>query len=382
MDNQRLVYTSSSQSPNGVAGVANQLMPDELTLHLVASGIVALANGYGASTALALPYPPALQRGLDRLVVACLRRGLAPPQSVPDLLTWCQCPLRDWQLAVPPDAIRAEDRLLDGEIPTDVCMNWACASADVEAELSEQRLLSSVFDVCTALNSPAAYTALRQLWIEHPVMTTFDLHLRCMEPLLDPLQEQIHAAYEPAPVVHARSGEFVCCARCGNLLLRTAAGGFVCEDERCRRAGSPALGQALSVRDQVLWLKRGLRRFVAAPSRSELHLANELRQLNLVIELWPAFDRYDLRVTFPHGDVWAIDVKDWANPFLLAKRVKPIPLDPSWTRAFFVFPDDRRRQRPDYLRAFTHFCPLLSTQTKALFASELLAAARRTLKES
>jgi hypothetical protein len=79
-----------------------------------------------------------------------------------------------------------------------------------------------------------------------------------------------------------------------------------------------------------------------------------LEALGLDVELWPAFDRYDLRIVFPNREVWAVDVKDWANPFLLARRVKPIPSDPPWTRAYFVFPDERRAQREDYLRAFNH----------------------------
>ena len=35
--------------------------------------------------------------------------------------------------------------------------------------------------------------------------------------------------------------------------------------------------------------------------------------------MWPQFDAYDLRIPFPDGTAWAIDVKDWANPSLLGR---------------------------------------------------------------
>jgi hypothetical protein len=71
--------------------------------------------------------------------------------------------------------------------------------------------------------------------------------------------------------------------------------------------------------------------------------------------MWPEFDSYDLRVEFPDGKAWAIDVKDWANPFLLALNVKNIPLGSALEKGYFVFPDERSRQA-DYVRAFRNAC--------------------------
>jgi len=62
--------------------MASPLTTDELTLHLVATGIIALTQRAAQGEAV-YPYPEALQRGLDRLTVAALRHQIAPPQGVP-----------------------------------------------------------------------------------------------------------------------------------------------------------------------------------------------------------------------------------------------------------------------------------------------------------
>ncbi|MFL5663368.1 MAG: hypothetical protein ACJ8BW_18795, partial [Ktedonobacteraceae bacterium] len=72
-------------------------------------------------------------------------------------------------------------------------------------------------------------------------------------------------------------------------------------------------------------------------------------------------------------------------PFLLAHCVDTIPTHPPWTRAYFVFPDDRRLQRSDYARAFLNHCPFIDTQSKArttaCFERDLILAVRKKLKE-
>ena len=70
--------------------------------------------------------------------------------------------------------------------------------------------------------------------------------------------------------------------------------------------------------------------------------------------MWPQFDSYDLRIPFPDGTAWAIDVKDWANPSLLAVRTRALRADPPHDRGFIVVPAYRFRVREDYARAFRH----------------------------
>lgn len=371
-----------------IEGAKPELSFDELTLHLAASGVLKLAEVIKNGKAPRLPYPKELQRALDRLVLSCVPQGKKAPQGIPDLLNWCQRPLKEWPLEVPDEKIGFADQLLDDQIPTAICEEWAIASSDVEAELIQRQLLLNVMGICKSANPPAPdlYVAFRRLLISEPVLTEFELLQRCIDPKLERLEEQIHAAYEPAPESYTVEGCFNCCAYCGSIMLRTVKDELVCAEERCRANGHSKSGRQIPEKQKVLWLKRGLRRFITAPGRAELRLVEKLEKLGnskLKVELWPEFDSYDLRIVFPDAEAWAVDVKDWVNPFLLARKVKlenpPIPNNPPWTTGYFVFPDDRRQQRSDYKRAFCNHCPL-PKQIKVKFESELIQDVRNKLR--
>lgn len=362
-----------------------RLTQHELTIHLIASGLVRLCEHVQRGEPITYPYPFALQQGLNRLLVACIQKGISPVQGVPDLLDWCRRPIRSWGLGLDLDEIDETDTLLDDQLPTRVCEDWACASPDVEAELSEQRLMRSVLTTCRAANAQKAYTEFRKLLINCPVLTLQELQQKRSSPDLILLAEHLREAYLEAPYSCLVDGRFYCCANCGNLLLRTTKGLLTCENERCRQGQTNIAQRSYGAEEGIFWLRRGLRRFVAAPGKCEMELYNKfMNEPGLAVELWPAFDAYDLRLTFPDRDVWAIDVKDWANPFLLARRVDPIPTTPPWTWAYFVFPDNRRSQRSDYVRAFRNHCPFVGkhskARTSACFARDLLFVARKKLQ--
>ncbi len=384
MSNNSFVTLKEPEPPTNPNRSENRQTPsfNEITLCLIASGLIQLAPQSLEAGPLTLPYPDSLQRGLNRLVLTCLQRGLPPLQSVPHLLDWCRLPLVDWPLDLAGEDFQPmpSDRLLDGQIPTSLCHEWAYSNGDVEAELRERQLLQLVFDVCRAQNAPNAYTAFRKFLTKNLVLTAFELQRTRLEPTLELVVDLILAAYAPAPPACIVRGEFHCCSHCGNLLLRTLRDELVCENERCRRLGRSAPGHRLSPGDDIHWLRPELRRFIAAPGRSELRLAKHIERLGVEVTLWPAFDAYDLRLVFPDGEAWAVDVKDWADPFRLARSVKPVPSEPPWARAYFAIPDDRCQERPDYLRAFRNHCRILNAQVDALSERELIAEVRRKLR--
>lgn len=39
-------------------------------------------------------------------------------------------------------------------------------------------------------------------------------------------------------------------------------------------------------------------------------------------ELWPDRDKYDVKITLPDGQVWAIDAKTHRNPYMLKRALK------------------------------------------------------------
>ncbi len=364
-----------------ITGAKPELSPDELTLHLIASGLIKLAEKVKNNKAPKLPYEKEIQRGLDRVVVHCLLQGKKPPQGIPDLISWCRKPLSEWFPELPEDKILSNDKLLDGQNPTELCEELAVTSSDVEAEITQKQLLLNVIGICRLENAQHSYVAFRRLLINEPVLTEFELLQRSTEPSLQLLQEQIKGAYEKAPESYALNGYFHCCANCGNIMLLTVEEELVCIQERCRAKNASKSSYQIPVNHQVYWLKRGLRRFIAAPGVAELRLAGKLEKLGIQVQLWPNFDAYDLRIVFPDGEAWAVDVKDWVNPFLLARKVNqekpPIPND-GWRKGYFVFPNDRRKQRSDYKRAFCNHCRL-GKEIKVKFEDEMVRDVRNKL---
>ena len=84
----------------------------------------------------------------------------------------------------------------------------------------------------------------------------------------------------------------------------------------------------------------------------ELELEKKLITMGLKVEMWPEFDKYDLKVVFPTGLVWAIDVKDYSNPNLLVKSLKPFPEKPYYDEAFYIIPQYRYRFNRNYEKVF------------------------------
>lgn len=369
-----------------------ELAPDILVLHLIATGIMRCSEEVAKGKLLDADYPIPLQQGLDRLNIIRYRHGFPLVKSIPDLLAWCQLPLKDWVLDYSAGSLDPEDRLLIEQFPTEVCQDLACAVSDVEAELNERHFMDRVFTICKDAKNPQAYTDFRRLLIERPVMTALEL-LQCRDsyPSLEILWELLDAAYEEAPLDYMLRGTFSCCPICGNLrqpdIHRSQ---FLCEDERCRQDASSrrlaSKGRTLQARDRIYWLRRDLRRFVMMPGRAELRLERRLLALKvpgLKIEMWPGFDRYDLHIELPTQKNFAVDVKDWAKPYLLAQSVKGIPCPPD-CEAYYVFPQERKRAQPDYVRAFTNTCNSLGKitiggQLKAAFENDFLNVVRKEL---
>ena len=342
--------------------LSSELMP----LHLIASGLLVLVE----QTRLSAPYPPPLQHGFDQICAAALRSNIAPPCHVLELLDWCATrPLAQWPL--PLEADYAADLLLQAGRPTAQCQEWAVAARDVEDEVIENLVMRAALDICRHAQSNALYVAFRRLLIEKPVLSSWEFQKQCLA--LPALRSVLEMAYEVAPAAYSHGGRHTECARCQSLVVENIGGDLNCEDSQCRGEGAPKLGR--SWQGETLQLKRGLRRFVTRPGRAELKLFEKLRKRGNAVELWPDFDAYDLKISLP-DEVWAIDVKDWIDPFLLATSINnkgPFrqSLAAPWTRAFWVFPDARRK-RPRYLTAFKNRCEQLDARTGATFERELL----------
>jgi hypothetical protein len=336
---------------------------DVLLLHTIASAVIRLAD-IGALDAFTLPYPAEAQRAADRMVLSCLLRGIEEiPRSVPDLLAWCHArPLEDWPLDLPPDAFGPDDLLIDpvALVPTQLCHEWWIHSRDSAATLFDRDVIHTAMRLCQQASAPESYTAFRRLLVDRPVLTSAEKFEISTDLYLDPVTELLERCYEPAPVSHRRDGSYTTCGRCMTLLLPLPGGDWWCERDACRRRGPAPTGRTLieeSDTGVVYQLARPLRLFVTGPGRAEVSPEACLRALRagaarLDIAMWPGFDAYDLRVTFPDGHVWAIDVKDWKHPGLLGRSAKAVPAQPPYDQSCWVVPQEQADAHGDYLATY------------------------------
>lgn len=354
-------------------------------LHTIASAVIRLADVDGLAS-FHLPYPAEAQRALDRLVLACLLRGVEQvPAGVPDMLSWCRTrPLEDWPLELPPDAFSRDDFLIDpvAAVPTQLCHEWWIQARDTAAAQFDQEVLHAAIRLCRQASSPESYRAFRYLLVNRPVLTAAERFDIATDLALDPVRELIDRCYLPAPVSYQQDGVYITCGRCLTLLTPLPEGGWWCERDRCRRRGSPPRGRELTAAEagEVQQLARPLRQFVTGPGRAEMDLHAQLRKLGLQVEMWPGFDAYDLRITFADEHVWAVDVKDWKHPGLLGRAARTVPAVPSYHEACWVVPHEQAVVHRDYLGTFYRNCPSQAEGLPLLTDRQLIELARRRMR--
>jgi hypothetical protein len=339
-------------------------------------------------------YDDQVQRAYNHVVLLCLRKGVEPPSSVPGLVRWAaERPVSTWPLDLPEEFTAAETTLInpDSLTPTQACFEWIVNARDTAAEQLENQLMGEALDACRRMKSPETYTAFRRLLIERPVLNGVELALLGGDFHLAPINDLIRRCYEPASAAYRREGhgDYTTCTRCRCLLVPTTDGRFTCELDRCRRDGTARADRRIApdTRGGVLQLTRPLRMFITSPGLAEVELERELGALGLSVEMWPNFDAYDLRVLFPDGDTWAIDVKDRASPELLGRSATAFSPEPPHDRAMLVVPKYRFDEREDYARVFTANLPEQLSKSLPLFSDQAVvrqakARLRRTSQKA
>lgn len=307
-------------------------------------------------------YANDVQNAYNHLVLYCLRRGDIPPGSVPEMARWAaERPLGNWPIDLPDDWAAADAYLVDNQTrtPTQQCLEWAISALDAAAEQFENELMTGAISECRVARAPGSYTAFRRLLITRPVLTGTDLALLGEDLDLNLVIETIKRSYEPASSAYLRDGRYAVCARCRCLLAPIGADVYRCELDRCRREHHPKVSRLIdpALCNGVYQLARPLRMFITGPGLAETDLETELIGKKLPTEMWPNFDVYDLRITLPNQRVWAVDVKDRANPALLGRGTGPLPSNPPYDRAFLVVPQYRFDELESYGRVFAHHLP-------------------------
>lgn len=358
---------------------------DAVLLRSLATALVELEKVEDLDT-FTMPYPDEAQRVLNRTVLMCLRRGALPPRSLPELIGWATAPVVDWPLRLPPGEVGPDDRLLDDRSarPTELCHEWAERARDVAVEHRDRQVIRRAMEIFRGIGEPDGYSAFRQLLVDRPVLTEQEALGIVNDLVLDPARELIQEIYHPVTPAYLSDGVYATCDRCLTLLTPLDDGEWWCERDQCRRIGPPPVGRRLRLEDigEPLQLERPLRQFVTSPGRAEVGLARKLIALGLTVELWPGFDNYDLCVTFPRGQVWAVDVKDWAHPGLLGRTARPIRPEPPYDEAFWVVPRHRVKLRPGYIATFERNRPEEARDLPLVVDDALVRRARKVLHEA
>lgn len=149
------------------------------------------------------------------------------------------------------------------------------------------------------------------------------------------------------------------CDRCGPLTKKYqhlyGNKPSVCDDHRL----SLPFVHRMEGTKELLRIKRGIHLRICLPGIPELSLLRRLEEVAVgsckhlrSVALYPGLDRYDLHLKFSDDAVWAIDVKDYRNPYKLAKKLPPIYGEGSlkYEIGFYVIPEARTRQYTNYIQ--------------------------------
>ena len=292
-------------------------------------------------------------------------------------------PLKAWPVRFRAAARVLEEALLDDDQPTELCRELAIVKGDAEQEACQKKMLE-VMSEAQRNRIPDAYVALRYSLITRPVISDEELAQLSFDPRLGSLGGLLTELYERVPSVLADGGKVLTCGFCGWTLQRVQ-GQLRCGDERCRILTGDFIRVATRERSeppsQLYRVRHPIRRYVVAPGVYEVNTARLLESLGLRVELWPGYDKYDLRIIFPHQQLWAIDIKDWRFPHLLAPQLSPLHHGGSWTwdRAFYVIPDERVQEQSNYLSILQQALAGTTQTFTILTISQLVAEAHKQL---
>jgi hypothetical protein len=338
------------------------------------------------------PYPEELSYALNQLSLAMLTTY---PSTITDLFELFEKPLEQWWPGTLPSGIdprfellyeslldeQVLEYLLEYQLPAEATLQ------DIQVILDNQ-LMVKIMNVArnayiTDPNGASKeYTTIRQYVITHPWTSIEQLRQQFRDLQYIKIQE-VGDLYQDsrslyAVLLHRQPGSqedrYWNCPVCGPLYQRNNRLGSLKPNACLGRCPGPQGWQGLDPDDHPFVLKRGIHLRTLIPGTTEVQLYQWLMQdarsttpaLQPII-LWPGVDRYDLQLKFLRSsqkvETWAVDVKDYKDPFALGKLISQDSRQASetvleWHRWFYVYPSYREQQRSDYrdcvLRAAGH----------------------------
>lgn len=312
------------------------ILKDENILSLLATGVSLLTLPTGPQI------PKSLELGLQYLQALAWERLRRPFPA--DWFWWekFEHPIKVWwpggltHLPISPSG--AEEGLLRLGSPTPLCREWAVQSrrtlSSQQTEIDE-RVMFNIWNECQLGHHQKLYVDSRRYLIEHSVVYEFKLRQASIG-----LHLQIADAYEPIPTACIKEDQVYLCPHCHDALI-WQSGETICRNWQICQKHKVQKPQIVRADRRLLRARTGLFHYVVSPGLPELQLHNRLQNLKLDVELWPGVDTYDLRIIFPNGQRWAVDVKQFREAFCLGemeakKGFIPCPEGLEWDQAFYV----------------------------------------------
>lgn len=224
---------------------------------------------------------------------------------------------------------------------TDSCEDYIeFIGKDIIAEI-EQR---AVYDNIILLNQDE-YVMIRKFFIEHPIITNEELRgIKLSFSNNNNALQAIENAYEE--IVE----DCFVCPKCGWTLQKEKIG-MRCQNSSCSDIKYNLIElKKISGNAARFRLKKGVMKYIAVPGKLEIEIYDYCKKNKVSSSLWPEMDKYDIGITFPNGEEWAIDAKAVRVPYFLKEKIIEDGGFPQgeYARGFYVIPDEFANDRPDY----------------------------------
>lgn len=247
------------------------------------------------------------------------------------------------------NSIYKDEKFIEDGIPTDFCYEMAMDTSDIEAEL-EQRVILKVKNEFKAYGKEEDYKKFRSYLIKNPISTREKLEQFILKSArynsnLKRIYSKIYEFYEDIPEHYIMNNNIEVCNYCGWTIINKSKDKH-CISDYCKANLGIEKCKVKPYLENMIRVKRGVMRYTSLPGIPEIDLKNKIERLGLEVKLYPNFDEYDLEIIFNNCS-WAIDVKDYGNPYNLVKKVTEFEAN-SCEKSFIVVPNKRYSLNKDY----------------------------------
>lgn len=320
-------------------------MPSEsfLTVYLLSTGSQEACEQVGK-------FPPRLYLGKQALERLGLERNKPVPRDMCSLITYLKKPLGEWPIEDiqelfddPGVAILDKNGNLHWMI--DEWLSEVNKNNESLKEL-EQAEFVNIKKYCLDHQKPSAYYAFaREFVINHPIV-----EIRSLQRLREEYEETFvnhlfncYEVYDASPIAQ--------CPYCG-WTIQKRGGQYICGTKACRKIipDYDNLIRWVDTRPDQTWyrVRPGIQTYIVRPGIPELNMRRTLERMGYQVELYPDYDRFDLRFNTRNGLTLDLDIKDYASTQLLAKTLSEASGLKYHEHTYFIIPNHWKRLNQYY----------------------------------